>query len=89
MVESWAVRLAPEPCRGLPYAHFGSDGETRFSIARSRATFDAIFDEVAAGQAKLQPHLTFLGVELVGLCLTLESLNVPLDARAAFQRVVQ
>ena len=67
--------------------HFGSSGEVRFLISHFRATFDAIFAEVAESQAKLHPDLTFLGVELVGLYLTLESLSVPLDARAAFEQV--
>lgn len=72
-------------------AHFGaadSSGSsvTHFRIAHFRATFDAIFQEVAASHAKLHPDLTFLGVELVGLYLTLESLNVPLDVRRAFDR---
>jgi len=70
--------------------HFGAAGAstTHFSIAHFRATFDAIFEEVAASDAKLHPDLTFLGVELVGLYLTLESLNVPLDAKRAFERSV-
>jgi hypothetical protein len=69
-------------------AHFGSadSSATRFSIAHFRATFDAIFEEVAASGAKLHPDLAFLGVELVGLYLTLESLNVPLDVRRVFDR---
>ena len=69
-------------------SHFGSaeSTPTRFAIAHFRTTFDAIFAEVAASRAKLHPDLTFLGVELVGLYLTLEALNVPLDARSAFDR---
>ena len=88
----WASTPTPgfaERMERLLRAHFGSTGETRFSIAHFRATFDAVFDEVAASHAKLHPELTFLGVELVGLYLTLESLNVPLDAKAAFDRVTQ
>lgn len=68
-------------------SHFGSAGETRFEVAHFRSTFDAIFAEVAESAAKLHPELTFLGVELVGLYLTLEALNVPLDARAAFEQM--
>jgi len=68
-------------------SHFGSAGETRFQVAHFRSTFESIFTEVAESGAKLHPELTFLGVELVGLYLTLESLNVPLDARAAFEQV--
>jgi len=60
-----------------------------FAIAHFRATFDAIFEEVAVSHAKLHPDLTFLGVELVGPYLTLESMNVALDARQAFERAVQ
>ena len=68
-------------------AHFGAadSSKTHFHIAHFRATFDAIFQEVAASHAKLHPDLTFLGVELVGLYLTLESLNVPLDVRHVFE----
>jgi len=71
-------------------SHFGAAGAlpTRFSIAHFRSTFDAIFKEVAASHAKLHPDLTFLGVELVSLYLTLESLDVPLDAQRAFERSV-
>jgi len=65
--------------------HFGpSSGQLRFAMAHFRATFDAIFKEAAQSRARLHPDLTFLGVELVGLYLTLESLGVPLDPRAAF-----
>jgi hypothetical protein len=66
--------------------HFGA-GETQpmlFSIAHFRETFERIFDEVARSRAKLHPELTFLGVGLVGLYLTLEQLQVPLEARQAF-----
>jgi hypothetical protein len=66
--------------------HFGPGdaSEISFSIAHFRATFDAIFKEVADSRAKLHPDLTFLGVELVGLYLTLEALAVPLSPRRAF-----
>lgn len=66
--------------------HFGvgQSGEMPFAIAHFRATFDAIFKEAAGSRARLHPDLTFLGVELVGLYLTLESLSVPLAPRAAF-----
>jgi predicted unusual protein kinase regulating ubiquinone biosynthesis (AarF/ABC1/UbiB family) len=66
--------------------HFGASRqrETRFSIAHFRATFDLIFREMAESKAKLHPELTFLGVGLVGLYLTLEQLDVPLDPRQAF-----
>ena len=69
-------------------AHFGAadSSGTHFRIAHFRATFDAIFQEVAASHAKLHPDLAFLGVELVGLYLTLESLNVPLDVQRIFDR---
>jgi hypothetical protein len=67
--------------------HFGpgDSRQTRFHVAHFRATFDAIFQEAARSRAKLHPGLTFLGVELVGLYLTLESLQVPLDPRSAFE----
>ena len=67
--------------------HFGpSDApEIRFSIAQFRSTFDRIFRETADSRAKLHPELTFLGVGLVGLYLTLEQLDVPLNARQAFE----
>lgn len=66
--------------------HFGPGAtrEMRFSIAHFRSTFDAIFQEAARSRARLHPDLTFLGVELVGLYLTLEAVNVPLDPRRAF-----
>lgn len=66
--------------------HFGpgENAEMRFSMVNFRATFDAIFAEAAQSRARLHPELTFLGVELVGLYLTLEALNVPLNPRAAF-----
>lgn len=67
--------------------HFGAgDGhDTRFSIAHFRATFDRIFREAADSKAKLHPELTFLGVGLIGLYLTLEQLEAPLDPRLAFE----
>ncbi|MDF3070743.1 MAG: hypothetical protein K0R38_6344 [Polyangiaceae bacterium] len=70
--------------------HFGAGNAQaiRFSIAHFRATFDHIFQEAAHSGAKLHPDLTFLGVGLVGLYLTLEQLGVPLDARAAFEASV-
>ena len=68
--------------------HFGPGdaSEIGFSIAHFRSTFEAIFEEAARSRAKLHPDLTFLGVELVGLYLTLESLAVPLSPRHAFER---
>lgn len=67
--------------------HFGPGDtpEIRFSIASFRSTFDRIFRETADSKAKLHPELTFLGVGLIGLYLTLEQLDVPLDARRAFE----
>ena len=67
--------------------HFGPGDadEIRFSIANFRSTFDRIFRETADNKAKLHPELTFLGVALVGLYLTLEHLQVPLDPRRAFE----
>ncbi len=67
--------------------HFGPpSGLISFAITHFRATFDAIFKEAAQSRARLHPDLTFLGVELVGVYLTLEALGVPLDPRAAFER---
>jgi hypothetical protein len=67
--------------------HFGPGdaNQIRFSIAHFRSTFDRIFRETADSKAKLHPELTFLGVALVGLYLTLEQLQVPLDPRRAFE----
>ncbi len=67
--------------------HFGVDEgrEMVFAIAHFRSTFDRIFRETAESRAKLHPELTFLGVGLVGLYLTLEQLQVPLDPRQAFE----
>jgi hypothetical protein len=86
---SWGSRPAagfPQRIELLLREHFGSgdDAETRFSIAHFRSTFELIFREAAASGAKLHPELTFLGVGLVGLYLTLEQLQVPLAARHAF-----
>lgn len=70
--------------------HFGAaeTGGTHFSIKHFRDTFDRIFRETAESKAKLHPELTFLGVGLVGLYLTLESLQTPLDPRRAFEASV-
>ncbi|MES1185707.1 MAG: hypothetical protein ABUL60_17980 [Myxococcales bacterium] len=67
--------------------HFGpgDSPKIRFSIVHFRSTFDRIFREAADSNAKLHPELTFLGVGLVGLYLTLEQLQVPLDPRRAFE----
>lgn len=70
--------------------HFGPpSGSVRFAISHFRSTFDAIFKEAAESGACLHPDLTFLGVELVGLYLTLESLAVPLEPRAAFMAALE
>jgi hypothetical protein len=71
----------------LLHEHFapGDARETRFSIAHFRDTFEHVFRETAQSRAKLHPELTFLGVGLVGLYLTLERLQVPLNPRAAFE----
>ena len=67
--------------------HFGSRDtpEVSFEIAHFSTTFDRIFREAADSKAKLHPELTFLGVGLVGLYLTLEQLQVPLDPRQAYE----
>ncbi len=85
----WQCQPAPgfaQRIERLLRAHFGpgNQREMRFEIAHFRTTFDAIFQEAAHSKARLHPELTFLGVELIGLYLMLESLNVPLDPRAAF-----
>jgi hypothetical protein len=92
-IELYKWQCEPTPgfaqrIRQLLRAHFGPADATAvtFSIAHFRSTFDAIFKEAAASRARLHPDLTFLGVELVGLYLTLESVGVPLDARAEFER---
>ena len=78
----------PQRIQQLLRAHFGpaEADSVKFSIAHFRATFDAIFKEAASSGARLHPDLAFLGVELVGLYLTLESLGVPLDVRREFER---
>jgi hypothetical protein len=65
--------------------HFGAPtGHVQFAVSHFRSTFDAIFKEAEQSQAFLHPDLTFLGVELIGLYLSLESLAVPLGPQAAF-----
>lgn len=86
---SWDSKPSPGYARRIELLlrnHFGpgETAEMRFSIATFRNTFDAIFKEAADSRAKLHPDLAFLGVELVGLYLTLESLNVSLNPRRAF-----
>lgn len=86
---SWGSRPLPgfsQRIEQLLREHFGaSDGRaTRFSVAHFRSTFECIFREMSDSRAKLHPDLTFLGVGLVGLYLTLEQLAVPLDPRRAF-----
>lgn len=70
--------------------HFGPGDacEVLFSIDHFRSTFDRIFRETSDSKAKLHPELTFLGVGLVGLYLTLEQLQVPLNPRQAFEASV-
>lgn len=87
---SWESRPSPgfaQRIERLLREHFGPGdaGELRFSIANFRSTFDRIFRETADSKAKLHPELTFLGVALVGLYLTLEQLQVPLCPRQAFE----
>jgi hypothetical protein len=85
--ESRADKAFRERLEILLREHFGraDSGQMRFHINHFRATFDGIFQEAARSGAKLHPGLTFLGVGLVGLYLTLESLQVPLDPSAAFE----
>ncbi|HYQ30160.1 MAG TPA: hypothetical protein VER04_23180 [Polyangiaceae bacterium] len=88
---SWDSRPSPgfsQRIERLLRDHFGPGdaSETHFSIAHFRSTFDRIFQETADSNAKLHPELTFLGVGLVGLYLTLEQLQVPLNARRAFEK---
>jgi len=84
----WDCRPSPgfaARMRHLLQSHFGPPtGHVQFPISHFRSTFDAIFKEAARSRARLHPDLTFLGVELVGLYLTLESLAVPLEPRAAY-----
>jgi len=84
----WKCRPSPgfaARMQHLLQSHFGpAAGQVEFAVSHFRSTFDAIFKEAAQSQACFHPDLTFLGVELVGLYLTLESLAVPLDPRAAF-----
>ncbi len=87
---SWDSRPLPgfsQRIERLLLEHFGPGDapEIRFSIANFRSTFERIFREAAESKAKLHPELTFLGVGLVGLYLTLEQLQVPLDPRRAFE----
>ena len=76
-----------ERMEDLLRAHFGHGGgsELRFSVAHFRATFDALFKEAARSRAKLHPDLTFLGVGIAGLYVTLEALGVPLNPQRAFE----
>jgi len=87
---SWASRpLAGFSARieHLLREHFGPGDASNmcFSIAHFRETFDRIFREAVQSRAKLHPDLTFLGVGLVGLYLTLESLQVALNPREAYE----
>jgi hypothetical protein len=87
---SWKTRARDgysERLELLLRRHFGAgEGrEVRFASAHFRETFDQIFQEAALSGAKLHPELTFLGVALIGLYLTLESLQVPLDPHRAFE----
>jgi hypothetical protein len=87
---SWDSRPSPgfpQRIEQLLREHFGAGdaSEIRFSIAHFRSTFDRIFRETADSKAKLHPELTFLGVGLVGLYLTLEQLDVALNPRGAFE----
>lgn len=85
--DSQPVAGFPQRIERLLREHFGpADApEIRFSIAQFRSTFDRIFRETADSNAKLHPELTFLGVGLAGLYVTLEQLDVPLAPRRAFE----
>jgi hypothetical protein len=90
-IELYRWRSSPTPgfderIERLLRDHFGSADAsgTRFSVPHFRATFDAIFQEVARSGAKLHPDLAFLGVELAGLYLTLEPLDHAFDVRRIF-----
>lgn len=95
-LELYGWRCQPRPgfavrMEKLLRAHFGAagSGSMRFYVAHFRETFDQIFQEAKASDAKLHPELTFLGVGLVSMYLALEALGVALNPRASFDDCLQ
>lgn len=66
--------------------HFGDGDQDAvvFSIQHFKDSFHAIFEAAKTEKSKFHPELTFLGVMLVTLYLSLESLGVPLRVRTAY-----
>ncbi len=70
--------------------HFGQGDQdsVRFSISHFKESFHAIFEAAKTEKSKFHPELTFLGVMLVTLYLTLESLDVPLGVRKTYLKTI-
>lgn len=61
------------------------DADQREATQAPSSALSAVQALARQALAKLHPELTFLGVGLVGLYLTLEQLQVPLNPREAFE----
>jgi hypothetical protein len=70
--------------------HFGEGDQSRveFSLAHFKKSFQAIFESCKKHKTRLHPDFFALGAYLLCLYENLESLNVPLDVRSAFDAAV-
>ncbi len=71
-------------------SHFGlgDQSSVRFTLLEFKKSFQSIFESCKKNKTRLHPDFFALGVYLLCLYENLESLDVPLDVRGAFDSVV-
>ncbi len=91
LFDSALKQLKMDPARESFRAHFGlgDQSSVMFRLKEFQNTFTHIFDACAKEGNRLQGDFFVLGVMLVGLYERLETLNVPMNARACFDTVAQ
>jgi len=72
-------------------AHFGEGDQSsmKFTLAAFKKSFQSIFESCKRNKTRLHPDFFALGAYLLCLYEHLESLDVPLDVRGAFDAVVE
>lgn len=79
-----------EHAKGAFKAHFGAGAQdaVQFSLATFKKSFQTVFESCKKHKTRLHPDFFALGAYLLCLYEHLESLDVPLDVRGAFDAVV-
>lgn len=80
-----------ERMESLLRIHFGDvrSGPIRFDMKHFKETFHLSFEEAIRSKSRFHPELTFLGTALAGLYVTLGGLDIALDVRSAYEKIVQ